>query len=288
MTFEDIASLQVWFNENFVCIIEPYCFQNTGCDESYEYQIGFMEKHLYFAKKIIEDASYLNSQKIDLYMKNLMHKDGGGGKIVLVDGAKGGGKTGFGCWTLDEYHKQKPNLKYYFVTKAVHRPELPDWVIVVDNIDKVPNDCIAVVDEGAIQLSNRRSMTKENRDASDRLVTLRHRGITLIILVQNIKMVDTNVRRLADIRILKFGIPFGTEEQESDDIKEIRKRLRPQNNKDAYMEISAYHKYFRFKHDLPEWFNSETTSKSFKVMPIIKQQEYKKPKKIPYVPYISI
>ena len=51
-------------------------------------------------------------------------------------------------------------------------------------------------------------MRRENVEATEKLVQLRQRGITMLILVQNAKMVDTNVRRLASIRALKFGIDF--------------------------------------------------------------------------------
>lgn len=225
-----------------------------------------------------------NDEKIYTFLQSLVYEDKGGGRIVLVDGARGGGKTGFGCWVIDQYHEKKPRDKYYFVTKADNKPSMPHWVRVVKDITEVPNNSIALIDEGAIQLSSRRHSNRENKEACDRLVVLRHKGITLIILVQNIRMVDINVRRLADIRVLKYGIPFGAEDKEgeSDDVKEIRKRLRPRSYKDAYIEIKAHRRFMKFNHDLPVWFDTEKTSKSFKDIDFKKlhgTEERKKEKK---------
>lgn len=245
-------------------------------EPSWNYQLKLMIESPYFANKILDDYEISNEEKQQVYLKNLMYGDSKGGKIVLVDGAKGGGKTGFGAWTLDECYKMKPNLKYYYVSSASNRPKLPEWITIVRSDGELPNDCVALIDEGAIQLSSRRAMTKENTDASDRLVVLRHKGITLIILVQDIKMIDTNVRRLADIRILKFGIPFGAEKGHHDEeIQMIRTRLQPMNNREAYMEIPSRKIFFTFSHSLPNWWDDEKVSKSFRDVDVNRKREEK-------------
>lgn len=253
----------------YLLIEERDCFMITYIEqkfseESWSYQKYLMLEHPYFANKILDDFELNDEEKKDIFFKNLVYHDGGGGRIVLVDGSKGGGKTAFGCWVLDEYKKLKPYTKFFFITRAINRPKLPDWIKVIDSVEGLENDCVAVVDEGAIQLSSRRHSTRENKEASDRLVVLRHRGITLIILVQNIKMVDTNVRRLADLRVLKYGIPFGSEDKQDEDLELIRTRLKPRNEKETYVEILSKKKHLKFTNGLPEWFDIEKTSKSFK------------------------
>jgi hypothetical protein len=222
-----------------------------------------MMHYPYFANKILDDYEMSNEEKQDEIMDNLTNEDKKEGKLILVDGAKRGGKTGFGMWLIDRYHERKPNLNYCFVSKRDNHPPLPSWFKFFKSVDELPNDCIALVDEGAINLNARRAMSKENVDASEELVILAHKGITLIILVQHIKMVDSNVRRTADIRVLKFGINFGSDDNTSDDVKLIRSRLKPKNKTEAYIEIGAYQIYRRLTHGLPSWWN-DAVSKSWR------------------------
>lgn len=269
--FQDIAYYGNWFFENQEVHIIPYIEKNFP-EESWNYQLWFMQKHLFFSKKIIENELNLNSQKQKIYLKKLVHRDNNEGKIVLVEGAMGGGKTGFGCWTLDEYYKQKPYLNYFFVTRSETHPVLPSWIKIVSSMDDVEKitvhsgkNAVALIDEGAINLNARRSMTKENVDASMLLVKLRQKGITMVILVQHTKMIDPNVRRLASVRILKHGINFHSdEEDESEDIKEIRRRLKPRSKKEVYLEILSDGIYLNFSHPLPEWWDDEKVSKYMK------------------------
>jgi hypothetical protein len=263
MTFEDIASLMEWFEENETCHIIPYIEQNFK-EVSFAHQLWLMRQHLFFAKQIIENERMSNEEKINVLMRSATQQDNKEGKIILVDGAMGGGKTGFGCWFIDEYHKRKPYLNYFFVTKSEQKPRLPSWFKVIEDITDTRPNSIALIDEGAINLNSRRAMTRNNVETSELLVKLRQKGITMIFLVQNIKMIDPNVRRLSSIRVLKWGIDFGSDDNDSDDVKLIRKRLKPKDKTEAYMEIYSSSKYFNFKHGLPEWWDDEKVSKYMK------------------------
>lgn len=275
--FYDWAYLQYLLRQERDAELLTYVEQHFN-DESLGYEVSLMFKYPFFAVKILDDYEMTNDEKQEKLFNKLVYDDQGGGRICLIDGAKGGGKTGVLCWILDEYHKRRPDLKYYFVTKATIRPPLPSWINVVDSIDQVPNNCIAGIDEGGIQLSSRGAMTRENKDASTQLIVLRHKGISMIILVQNVLMVDINVRRLADIRLLKYGIPFGTErkrpgEQTNKDLELIRQRLKPRNNKEAYVEIMSDKIFVNFSHPLPKWWNDDEISKSYKYTELKSQEK---------------
>jgi len=272
---KDVAYYINYFEENDECFITPYIEQKFN-EESWSYEYSLMRAHPYFTYTIMEDEKLSDVEKQEIFFNNLVHSDNNEGKIVLVDGAMGGGKTGFGCWALDEYHKRKEELNYFFVTKATSPPILPKWIKIVNNIGiveeitlKSKRNSVALIDEGAIQLNSRRSMSKDNIDASMLLVQLRQRGITLIILVQNVNMVDVNVRELASIRVLKFGVEFGTNQRQkgikiSDDLKLIRRRLKPRNKKEAYFEIQSLSICLKFQHPLPIWWDNEKVSKYMK------------------------
>jgi len=227
-------------------------------EESQQYQIWLMLEYPFFANKILDDYELSNEEKQLKYINKITYNKSNQGVVVLVDGWMGGGKTGFGCWSIDEVHKLKPNFGYFFVTKSTSKPRLPKWITILEDPNDVPNNCVALIDEGAIQLGSRRAMSRENKEVSDRIVQLRQRGIVLIILTQHIKMVDANVRRVTNIRIAKKGTTFETEGL-SDDIKLIRNRLRPQDKSEAYIEFEG--EYFKFSHELPEWWDDEKISK---------------------------
>jgi len=262
---EDLMGIDSGFIETYL----DETFEEE-CSKSYQRQMMF--QHPFFGRKVLDNYLYPSEeQKQDVFLKSLVYGDKGQGRIVLVDGSMGGGKTGFGCWVIDEFHERNNKMNFFFVTKSETHPELPKWIKIVKNMTIVETltaksklDSVALVDEGAIQLSSRGAMQRENKDASAMLVKLRQKGITMIILVQHVKMIDVNVRRLANIRCLKHGIDFGGDDVPSEDMKHIRRRLKPRSNREAYIEIAARGICLRFKHGLPEWWDDDKVSKYMK------------------------
>jgi hypothetical protein len=279
---QDIASLEEWFYENETCWIIPY-IEKKFAPCSYGYQHFLMKKNLYFCKKIIGDDELTNDRKKYILMENLL-KNRRPGKICLVHGEMGGGKTGIGCFILDMFYKNRFDLlkrktrkylKFFFVTKSETKPQLPSWIKIVDSTNKLRNNSFALIDEGAIQLNARRAMSRENIDASMELVKLRQKGITLIILVQHEKMVDPNVRRLATVHIYKKGSDFTHTEGSNEQVDLIRNRLKARRINEAYVEVRSSGLFMNLEHELPDWWDDERVSKymkNWKKKPEIKQE----------------
>jgi len=259
MTFEDIASLQEWFDENYTCHIEPYVFQNFST-ASQEHQLNFMEQHLFFTKKIIEDAAISNSGKQGYLLDSLSY---GKSKIVIIEGSRGGGKTATSFWIVNELHEKNLHQKFYFVKTGEKPKGLPDWIVHVQDMDEVPNNSLCIVDESAIKYNSRNSWSDENKDFVKRLVILRHKGISIIMITQHMKMIEIGARRLADIKIYKLGSNLTNEDERADDEKRlVRERLRPRDKTECLVEIPIFNKFYKFTHGLPTWFN-DTLSRSF-------------------------
>jgi hypothetical protein len=153
--------------------------------------------------------------------------------------------------------------KIYFV-KAGARPKgFPQWIRIVDAIEKVPNGSLAVLDESAIKYNSRNSYKDENKDFVSRLVILRHKDITVIVITQHMKMIDISIRRLADVKVYKLGANLTHEDETSDDERKlVRERLKPRDKPECLVEIGITQEFYNFRHDLPEWW-SEKVSKSF-------------------------
>lgn len=252
---EDIAYLDFWFNENMTCFIKPY-IENNFHEESWPYQLSFMKKHLFFTKKIIENDKMGNGEK---QIKLLNSLSFGKSKIVLIVGGRGSGKTGDAAWIMEELHNKKLHRNIFFVKQGMRPRDLPEWASCVSDIDEVPNNTIAIVDESAIRYNSRNSWSDDNKDFVKRLVILRHKGVSVILLTQHKKMLEIGARRLADLIIYKRGADLkGNEEERADDDKIlIRSRLLPRHEDETLVEITMTNEFFKFTHRLPEWFTDE-------------------------------
>lgn len=257
--FQDIAYLENWFYENFDCLIAPYIQQNFYA-ESWNYQFNFMKKHLFFTKKIIEDHQKDNLEKQQNFLDQLSY---GKSKIAVIEGARGGGKTATACWIGDELYLRGLHKKIYFVKSGEKPKGFPDYFIVVPEIEDVPPGSLAIVDESAIKYNSRNSWKDENKDFISRLVVLRHKDISVILITQHLKMIDIGIRRLADIKIYKKGANLTHEDEGPDDERHlVRARLRPNQTNEVLIEIPGNNSFFKFIHDLTEWWGDHI-SKSF-------------------------
>jgi hypothetical protein len=259
--YEDIASLEEWFFENEECFIIPYIEKNFK-EVSFDYEFDFMKQHLFFTKIIIEDNAMTNDQKLRELYDNVSR---GKSKIVIVVGMRGQGKTATGMLLLEELYNKALHNRFYYVGKPSDESEYPKWLKFCDDLDNLPNNSIAIIDEAVIKYSARRSMSGENVSLTEKMVILRHKGCTLIFMAQNLRMADTNIDRLADIIIYKKANKYGNEkDKESEDIQLIRQRLKPRTKSQAMIEYRLSGKFRSITHKLPSFWNEETISKSFK------------------------
>lgn len=116
--------------------------------------------------------------------------------IMLIIGKRGSGKTALGFRLLEMLSGKR---KAYYLGKA----KLPWWISQVDNIDKIKNNSLVLVDEAAISFSSRESMSQSNKFLSKLMAIARHKNLTLIIITQNSAMLDLNILRLADTLLFK-------------------------------------------------------------------------------------
>lgn len=249
--------------------------------DSQKYQIALMLKYPFFGNKILENEEMSNDEKQEIFFRySAKSEESNKGRIILIAGEMGGGKTGFGCWGLDEIREEHPYLKikYFFVTTSSKHPELPQWFKIVGSIDDVEDNSYAFIDEGVLSMNARSSGSRENIETSKKLVQLRQRGITLEVATQNILMVDINIRRLATIIIIKSGATMQSSSreinhEENKDLELIRARLKARSINQAYMEIPSKGIYLNFTHPLPKWWDDEKVSKYMKGWDLKKERQ---------------
>jgi Cdc6-like AAA superfamily ATPase len=119
--------------------------------------------------------------------------------IILITGKRGSGKTALGMKLLEIYsHYGK---KCYAL--GFKNSKLPTWIKKVDNLEKVKNNSVLLVDEGGILFSSRESMKSSNKWLSNIMAIARHKNLNLILITQNSGMIDLNVLRLTDTILMK-------------------------------------------------------------------------------------
>jgi len=116
--------------------------------------------------------------------------------IMLIIGKRGSGKTALGFKLLDVLSGKRNS---YYLGKA----KLPHWIKQVEDINKINNDSIVLVDEAALVYSARESMSKSNKFLSNLMAVARHKNLTLILITQNSAMLELNILRLADTLLFK-------------------------------------------------------------------------------------
>lgn len=123
-----------------------------------------------------------------------------GSLVMLITGKRGSGKTSLGMKFL-EFFKNETRRKCYVL--GYQKTRLPFWLKKADKMEDIPNNSVALFDEGAILFSSRDSMKNTNKELGKVMAIARHKNLTLILITQNSGMIDLNVLRLADSLLLK-------------------------------------------------------------------------------------
>ncbi|VVB80956.1 Uncharacterised protein [uncultured archaeon] len=122
--------------------------------------------------------------------------------ILAVAGRRGSGKSVLGFRLMENIHSKTQRPCFVL---GVKQSVLPSWIQTIDEISKVSNGGIVLVDEGAISFGSRESMSRKNRSLGELLAIARHKDLTLIFITQNTGMIDKNVLNLCDVILLKEG-----------------------------------------------------------------------------------
>ena len=165
--------------------------------------------------------------------------------ILLIVGKRGSRK----CYTL-----------------GYENVKLPRWIKKVDVLEKIPNNSIALIDEGAVTFFSREAMKNPNKALSKLMAIARHKNLTLILITQSSALIDLNVLRLADTLLLKEPSLLQAK-FERKAIKEMYEKVSPlfkdKENKKQYAYIFDDEFEGLIKFNLPYFWN-EGISKSFK------------------------
>ncbi len=120
--------------------------------------------------------------------------------IGIILGARGTGKSAIGMRLLENVHARAGRAVCAMGFRA---EDVPAWIQVVEDPDKVPNGACVLIDEGGVLFSSRKSMSGANQLLSSLLLVARHRSLSILFITQNSSNLDVNVLRQADFLVLK-------------------------------------------------------------------------------------
>jgi ABC-type oligopeptide transport system ATPase subunit len=183
--------------------------------------------------------------------------------IMLVVGKRGSGKTSLGMKLIELFRKKTKHKCYVLGYEKIR---LPWWLKKAAKLENIPNNSVALLDEGAITFSAREPMKEINKMLSKFIAVARHKNLSLILITQNSAMIDLNVLRLSDTLFLKEPslLQSKFERKALRDIYEkITPCFRKVENKKAYFYVWDDDFEGVLKYSLPEFWN-EKISKSFR------------------------
>lgn len=122
--------------------------------------------------------------------------------IITIVGRRGCGKSALGFRILENVFSK---TKRPCFALGVKQNVLPSWIKSISSVDSADDSGVILVDEGAVEFSSRKSMSKSNRQLADLLAIARHKDLTLVLITQNTGMIDKNVLNLTDMVIVKEG-----------------------------------------------------------------------------------
>lgn len=185
--------------------------------------------------------------------------------IMLVVGKRGSGKTALGMKLLEMFHNK--SAKRCFVI-GYEFTRLPSWIKKAETLNKIPNNSVVLIDEGAITFSARDAMKDTNKFLSRVMAIARHKNLTLILVTQNSAMIELNVLRLADTLLIKEPSLLQSEFERKflkDVFKEVSGLFKEKEDSKPLFYVIDDDFQGMLSFDLPAFW-SEKISKSFKEM----------------------
>ena len=121
--------------------------------------------------------------------------------VVLILGKRGSGKSALAYRLLEMFrHRLAPHV---VGAPGQARRFLPEWVGIVETLDDLPHNSIALIDERYLAYHSRESMVKESTAMPQLLNLSRQRNQTLIFVTQESRQIDKNIASSASVLIFK-------------------------------------------------------------------------------------
>ena len=175
-------------------LLKPVDLQDGG--QATESQIP-----LFFDKKTLDDTRSRNTDALRIEEERKWREVITHPSVVLILGKRGSGKSALGYYLLELLHTAYP--VYVIGAPETAQNLLPDYVGIVPNLEMLPPNSVAVVDEAHLRYHARQSNTDVSILMSKLLNISRQKSQTIIFVSQEARQIDRNIVSSADVIIFK-------------------------------------------------------------------------------------
>lgn len=125
---------------------------------------------------------------------------------ILILGQQGSGKSALAYYLCEILHSRGPCYVYRLPEEG--RKLIPDWLGVIDNLNKAPSGSTVLVDEAYLSFSARDSQTKRSKELTKIINLARQKDLSLIFVAHEARHIDLNVLSGIDTLIMKKPGPL--------------------------------------------------------------------------------
>jgi len=198
--------------------------------------------------------------------------------VILIIGRRRYGKSALGYYIEEKFHKEQPELKIFVVSLPKEKHHLlPDWIIPVDTVEELPDNCVALIDEGALRYHAYKWGQKETI-VMDRMISISgQKGQTFIFITHTMRKFAITLLLDIDILLCKKPSLLHSKLERSevrkliDEVSRAFNKLpRDEVKKNTYVISDDFKGFIRNK--LPDFW-SEDLSKSYAGIPLNNKKE---------------
>jgi len=189
---------------------------------------------------------------------------------ILITGRKKSGKSALMYHLLELIHRLNPRLPVYVINFPPEKAHLlPPWVQIANKyaLDRLEN-CVIGIEESALVAYSRNWYRSYNKMLSQLLAISAHKRQRQIFVVQNLRLLDTNIISLADALFIKPYSYTGFKSERAE-LQEIISRawllyeannivtLEEQRKYAVAVDIPDSPEPFLYRYELPSFWSEE-------------------------------
>jgi energy-coupling factor transporter ATP-binding protein EcfA2 len=184
------------------------------------------------------------------------------GNLTIMIGAKGFGKTATATWLIEKIHEWfKKNIYWFGYNEGIEKAY--PYVKQTCSLTGLEENSFLIFDEGSLAFFSREFMKREQRERIKELPTLRHRGLSLIIISQFSTSLDIDLFMLSDY--IWFKPYFVSELDARLNLPKWLIYALPHNKDENLVYDMNLETVYLFKNPLPSNWN-EKISKPFSII----------------------
>jgi len=204
--------------------------------------------------------------------------------IILIIGQRRSGKSVLGYGICEKFHEER-EIPIYVVSLPKEKHHLlPDWLIPIDDIEELPENCLAIIDEGSLKY-HAYKWNKKETEVMDRIISVSgQKKQTIIFILHHTTKFAVNLLREINLLLIKKPALLQSRLERSslrkiieEAEKEFKKLPRDEIKKNTYVISEDFTGFIRNK--LPKFW-SEDLSEAWSGIALNEEEKEETPEKM--------